>query len=145
MKSLKLACAFLAFALVTSFTIPNSIKTTTANSDAVGSHVEYRIQLGVYADVPPEEDLLLLNSIPGVIAMESKGKVAYLTPEYSTESQASKELPSFRDKGFKKAMKVVIVEDYVVPARTYHIFYDNKKGPMAEKNKLFETEYRVLD
>lgn len=140
----------MAFALVTSFTIPNpstigTVKTATTNSDAVGSHVEFRIQLGVYADVPPEEDLLLLNSIPGVIAKESKGKVAYLTPEYSSEHEATLELPSFRDKGFKKAMKVVIVEDYVVPARTYHIFYDNKKCPMAEKNKLFETEYRILD
>ena len=49
-----------------------------------------------------------------------------------------------RSKGFKNAMKIVIIEDYIMGARTYHLFYDKRNASSAEKNKLFTPEIRVI-
>ena len=47
--------------------------------------------------------------------------------------------------GFKRAMKVVEVEGYLITSRVYHIMYDNRKAPASEKYKLFTPEVRVID
>ena len=151
MKSLKFTIAVLAITSLSSFTNPVKDETkdpekkeTTATS-ASSSTVEYRIQLGAFDGEAPENMLEILAELEGVEVVKSKGKNAYLTASYSSEAEASAQLPILRDKGFKSAMKVVILEDYVVPARTYHFFYDQKNVSAAEKTKLFETQIVVKD
>ena len=144
MKSLKLAMAFLVFGAFSSFAHNGDDKNpeTTATSSNTG--IQYRIQLGAYSGEAPEDIQALLKSLDGVVTMDSKGKVAYLTQAFESEAAATKELPALRDKGFKSAQNVVVVENYVIPSRTYHFFYDNKKASAAEKEKLFTPEIRVI-
>ncbi len=151
MKSLKFVFAILAMTSLNSFahsiedeTKDPEKKETTASSVS-SSSVEYRIQLGAFNGEVPAEMQELMNELDGVEMLTSKGKNAYLTASFTSEEEATAELSILRDKGFKSAMKVVVLEDYIVPARTYHFFYDNKKVSAAEKTKLFETQIVVKD
>ncbi|MEO9532321.1 MAG: hypothetical protein ABJG68_08680 [Crocinitomicaceae bacterium] len=144
MKSLKIALAFLVFGSFSTFANNGDDKNPTSSSSETTSGIQYRIQLGAYSGEAPEEVQALLDELDGVITMDSKGKVAYLTASFESEAAAAKELPVLRDKGFKSAQNVVVVENYVIPSRTYHFFYDNKKASAAEKEKLFTPEVRVI-
>jgi hypothetical protein len=146
MKSLKLVMTFLIFGSVNAFANNGNEddKNPETKSSATTSGIQYRIQLGAYHGQAPEDVQALLSGLDGVITMDSKGKVAYLTASFESEAAAAKELPVLRDKGFKSAQNVVIVENYVIPSRTYHFFYDNKKVSAAEKEKLFTPEVRVI-
>jgi len=148
MKSLKLALGVLAFASISSFANPglgDDDKKPAATAETKKSNkVDYRIQLGSFDGDAPAEVLELLKDIEGVTTMNSKGKKVYLTTSFASEAEASKVLPDLRDKGFKSAMKVVVLEEYVIPSRTYHFFYDKKKVNESEKNKLFTPEVRVI-
>ena len=147
MKSLKLALGLLAFASISAFANPGSgddDKKPNATSETKNTSVDYRIQLGAFQGEAPTEVLELLKELEGVTVMNSKGKKAYLTSSFASEAEAAKVLPELRNKGFKSAMKVVVVEDYVIPSRTYHFFYDKKKVDDSEKNKLFTPEVRVI-
>lgn len=108
------------------------------------STVEYRIQLVSSADELSDEMKQQLEELGNTIQMNSKGKQVYLTQEFATEEEAAAFLPELRDKGFKNAMQVVLVEDYVIPARTYHFFYDKKKVGEEEKTKLFTPEIKII-
>jgi uncharacterized GH25 family protein len=144
MKSLNLAIAIIAFAFLSSFT--NSVNKNFENTEPVSnsSEVKFRIQLGSYYNEAPEADLKIMEEIGGITPMKSKGKTVYVTKEFDSEHEASIELPVMRSKGFKNAMKIVIIEDYIMGARTYHLFYDKRKTTAAEKNKLFTPEIRVI-
>lgn len=149
MKSLKFTFALLAITGLSSFTNPiedetkdkKESKSTTVST----STVEYRIQLGAFEDEAPSNLKAIIAELDGVEIIKSKGKNAYLTTSYASEAEATAQLPVLRDKGFKSAMKVVVLEDYIVPARTYHFFYDKKNVSAAEKTKLFETKIVVKD
>ena len=148
MKSLKLALGIFAFASLSAFANPglgdDDKKPATTAESKKSTTVDYRIQLGAYEGEAPADIQALLKEVEGVTVMNSKGKKAYLTASFNSEAEASRVLPELRDKGFKSAMKVVVVEDYVIPSRTYHFFYDNKKVDASEKNKLFTPEVRVI-
>lgn len=151
MKALKFTIALMAISTLSSFTIPvkdetkDPEKKETTAASANSSTVEYRIQLGAFEGEAPSNMQEILSELEGVEIVKSKGKNAYLTASYSSEAEASAQLPLLRDKGFKSAMKVVVLEDYIVPARTYHFFYDKKNVSAAEKTKLFETQIVVKD
>ncbi len=148
MKSLKLALGIFAFASISSFANPGLGDDDKKPGNSVESKatktVDYRIQLGAFDGEAPADLLELMKDVDGVVSMNSKGKKAYLTASFESEEAAEKVLPELRDKGFKSAMKVVVIEDYVIPSRTYHFFYDNKKVDESEKNKLFTPEVRVI-
>lgn len=145
MKSLKLAFAILTAMSLSSFTTAGTGDNPEPKPDGNESNVEFRIQLASYDDEVPAEELDQLTSIEGVSVMTSKGKTVVVTAPYLSEKEASYKLPEFRQMGFKKAMKVVVVEDYIIPAKTYHFFYDHRKCSAAEKDKLFTPEIRVID
>jgi hypothetical protein len=148
MKSLKLALGIFAFASISAFSNTGlgdeDKKPSSTAASKKANTVDYRIQLGAFAGEAPADILALLKDVEGVTTMTSKGKKAYLTASFASEAAAEKVLPELRDKGFKSAMKVVVIEDYVIPSRTYHFFYDNKKVADSEKNKLFTPEVRVI-
>lgn len=147
MKSLKLTFAVLAVSSLCSFTFSNGEDDKLPKTDATEvatNQVKFRIQLGAFDGEAPAEMLALFDQIGGVTKINSKGKTAYLTAPFSTEDAANNELPLLRDKGFKEAKNVVVIENYVITARTYHFFYDNKNVPASEKDKLFVTEQRVI-
>lgn len=145
MKSTTVTLALFSILSLCSFTKPGPGDKNEPAPEATESKVQYRIQLGAYTSQAPESDLQLFEQIGGVSEMESKGKTVYLTPAYSSEEEASHDLPELRQLGFDEARKVVIIEDHVISAKNYHFFYDNKNCSPSEKTKLFKTQIRVIN
>lgn len=145
MNTLRIALVAVAFICLSSFSSSKSAHSAAQSLDENSAPIEFRIQLGAYKGEIPSDDASKLFAIDGLTSMQSKGKTVYLTAPFSSEQEASEKLPEFRQMGFKSATKVVIIEDYVLTARVYHLMYDNRKSNAADKNKLFVPEVRVLD
>jgi hypothetical protein len=145
MNTLKLAIAACGLFVLSSFTWTSSVFRTVDKLEGNDSQIQFRIQLAAYDSQIPADDASKLFSMEGLSSMKSKGKTVYLTAPFSSEDEASKKLPEYRQMGFKRAVKVVIIEDYVVTSRVYHLMYDNRKAPASEKYKLFTPEIRVID
>ena len=145
MKQLKLAIAALCIMLLSSFTISKTAMTAVHKLEGSDSQIEFRIQLATYDHEAPIAEVDKLLSIDGVSFMESKGKTVFVTEPYQTEDEASMKLSEYRQMGYKQAVKVVIVEGYVVTSRVFHLMYDNRKTSAAEKYKLFTPEVKVIN
>jgi len=146
MKTITLALGFVSLFSVSSFAHnggDDDKKPVTTSTEKTAS-VEYRIQLVASSEELSDEMKAKLSEMDNVIQVNSKGKKAYLTQQFSTEEEAAAILPELRDKGFTGAMQVVLVEDYVIPSRTYHFFYDKKKVSAEEKTKLFTPEIKII-
>ena len=145
MNTLRFALVAIGFMFLCSFSTSKTALTAATNLEENNSQVQFRIQLGAYQGEIPADDATKLFSIDGLTSMQSKGKTVYLTAPFASENEASQKLPEFRQMGFKTATKVVVIEDYVLTSRVYHLMYDNRKTNAAEKNKLFQPEIRVID
>ena len=146
MQRLKfLALAAFGFTLLSSFTTSQTAITAVKKLEGTNSQVQFRIQLATYDANAPISEVDRIMSIEGVSFMESKGKTVFVTAPFSSEEEAAKMLPEYRQMGFKRAMKVVIIDDYILTSRVYHLMYDNRKAPASEKYKLFTPEIRVID
>ena len=146
MKQLKLiALAACGFVLLSSFTTSRSAFSAVKKLEGVDSQIQFRIQLATYDPNAPIAEVDKVMAIDGVSFMESKGKTIFVTEPYASEEEAAQKLPEFRQMGYKNAVKVVIIDGYVLTSRVYHLMYDHRKAPASEKYKLFTPEIRVID
>ncbi|MBD3637670.1 MAG: SPOR domain-containing protein [Crocinitomicaceae bacterium] len=145
MKTFHLAIAAFGILVLSSFSNPIKDDPKENSPEGTESQLEYRIQLGAYSNELPQDDKERLTKVDQVTSMQSKGKTVYLTAPFDSEEEASMELPEYRQMGFKNAVKVIVIEGYVITSRVFHLMYDNRNKSAAEKYELFTPEVRVLD
>ena len=145
MTQLKLALAAFSFLVLSSFTTSTTALTAAKKLEGNDSHIQFRIQLASFDKEAPIAEIDKLMSIEGVSFMESKGKTVFVTAPFESEEEAAQKLPEYRQMGYARATKVVIIDGYVLTSRVFHLMYDNRKAPAASKYKLFTPEVRVIE
>ena len=115
---------------MSSFTFStDSLKKSAEGED---SKVNFRIQLCEYRTIVPVRTVELLREIGAKPIKSSYGSI-YVTPPYSSESEAAKELPKFRALGFENAHAVVEMGDELLTIENFNDLYKSDSTPEEDR------------